>query len=205
MLIPHLPACKCDPSTRCCYKGKQANARRAHKAGGVWKWQYRSKGYSAGAATGAASGSGECQAKALRPQPHKRLYWVCGRRRRGRAEDAAGRHACRQVCLAGTGGCCTGTNWCAHLRLQLTLLCAPLGTPFSARAAAAWPPSSCSRVGASTHRSCRFLHRGGRLAPLLLLHVPPNLALQLVEAGDSHEGVHGQQVVVHLNGTAVEG
>lgn len=80
-----------------------------------------------------------------------------------------------------------------------------LAPVFSTRAAATWTPSSCSRIGAGTHRSRRFLHRSGRLAPLLLLHVPPNLALQLVEAGDGHEGVHGQQVVIHLSGTAVEG
>ena len=38
------------------------------------------------------------------------------------------------------------------------------------------------------------------LGPLLLLHVPPDLALQLVDAGDCHEGVDRQKVVVHLGG-----
>lgn len=86
----------------------------------------------------------------------------------------------------------------------------------SRRRAVALPHSAAAAVGELTPRaasqprppaqlavyncsSCLLLH--GCLARLLLLHVPPNLALQLVQARHRHEGVHRKQVVVHLRVT----
>ena len=42
--------------------------------------------------------------------------------------------------------------------------------------------------------------RGRRCRLALIAHVPPDLALQLVDASERHEGVDGQQVVVLLRG-----
>lgn len=109
MLIPHLPACKCEPRTQCRYTGKEANASMAHEAEAGRGMAVQNEGLQRRGSHLCGQWERRASNKSAAAPAAQKVYWVCSERCRREGRGCSG-----AVSLQATAGLLSGYRWGLH-------------------------------------------------------------------------------------------